>query len=180
MKNQRFTKKAFGALTLTMVMLAWLTTFARGESPMKEPGKKGTLRDRVHADITQSIDRKDQDPASQDELERLRTSLLDLAGAVRELTLFAPDHFDVDRVDEATAQIGALSYQQLAVLRKTLTPGRMRERLEVARSTIAEYRSGIQSQSAGDKKAKKSGDIPIATTGFPDAHPFCTDAKGDH
>src|SRR5262245_13022267 len=115
MKNQRFTRKAFGALTLTMVVLVTLTTFARGESPMRTAGKKATRRDRVRADITQSTDRKDQDPASQDELEKLRTSLLDLAGAVRELTQFAPDHFDVDRIDEATAQIGGLSYQQLAV-----------------------------------------------------------------
>jgi hypothetical protein len=182
MKNPRFTRNTVSIMALAMIMIVTLANFAHGEGSGKGPEIRSKLRERVRADVTtQSNDRKDQVQYSQDDLEQLRSSLLDLAGSVKDLTDLAPNYFDTDKLDEVTKQIAEFSYPQLAVLRKGLKPSRLSETLAGARASIAEYKSSIQSQSqSAERKRNKAGVVGIATTGFPDAHPFCTDAKGDH
>ena len=177
MKNPRFTRNTVTAIALAMVMLVILIPFAHAEGPAKGAAKTSNLRERVRADIaSQSSDRRDQDQYSQDELEQLRSALLELAGGVKDLTELAPNRFDTDRLDEVTKQIAEFSYNQLAVLRKGLNPSKMHEKLAAARASIAEYKGSIQSQSAG-QKPKKGGVVRIATAGFPARDAFCSSGR---
>jgi hypothetical protein len=179
MKNPRFLRNTVSVMALAVIMLVTLTPFARAEGPAKGAEKKSNLRARVRADVaSQSSDRRDQDQYSQDELEQLRSALLDLAGSVKDLTDLAPNYFDTDKLDEAVKQIAELSYKQLAALRKALKPSKMSEKLAGARASIAEYKGSIQSQSA-EQKPKKGGVVRITSDPFPSRHPFCHDNRGD-
>jgi hypothetical protein len=183
MKNPRFGRKTVTTIALAILMLVILIPFAhaegpaKGEGPAKKPEKISekisSLRARVRADVApQSSDKKDQTQYSQEELEQVRSALLELAASVKDFTELAPNQFSTDRLDEATKQIADLSYQQLSQLRKGLNPYKMSEKLADVRKSIAESKSSFQSQSAG-RKPGKGGVVRVASEPFPSREGLC-------
>src|SRR5262249_10435037 len=177
MKNPFSPRNIVSIIAVAMITLVTLTNFAHAEAPGKGAERKSHLRERVRADILnpQSSGKNDQIPYSQDELEQTRSALLELAGAVRDLTELAPGSSDTGQLDDATKQISELSYQQLAVMRKALNPSRMNERLTAARAVIADYKGTVQNQSTGHKP--KKGGLAPASEPFPSRDPFCSNGQ---
>lgn len=177
MKNPFSPRSTVSIIAMAMITLVTLTNFAHAEAPGKGAERKSHFRERVRADILipQSSGKSDQVQYSQDELEQMRSALLELAGAVKDLTDLAPGSFDTGQLEDATKQISELSYQQLAVMRKTLNPSRMNERLTAARAVIADYKGTVQSQPT-PQKTKKGGLAPQSEP-FPERDPFCSNGR---
>jgi hypothetical protein len=113
---------------------------------------------------------------SQEDLEQMRSALLDLANSVQDLMALAPNSFEIGKIDEATKQIAGLSYEQLGRLHNVMNPAKMSERLATARASVAEYKASIkpdgqiQTQAAG----KKGGAVVIDSAGFPVVSGLCS------
>ena len=173
MKNRRNT---VSVIAVAMIML--VTNLAYAEGPAKGPEKKAGLREELRTVIAATPrGGQEQERNSQEELEQMRSALLDLANSVKDLTELAPQTFDTGRLDEATRQLAELSYKQLGVLRKALNPGKVSERLATARASVAEYKLSIQREVSGQTKAagrKKGGNITPSSAGFPVATGLCS------
>src|SRR5260370_29092798 len=74
------------------------------------------------------------------DLENLRAEILNIADAVRDFAAVAPpDAIDLDGLQEAKAQIQRMSYRDLNVLRKVISPAKVHARLVRAREAIAAH-----------------------------------------
>src|SRR5262245_20331332 len=124
MKNPFSPKSTVRIIALAMITLVTLSNFARAEGPSKRAERRSHLLERVRADIMipQSSGKNDQVQYSQDDLEQMRSALLELAGALKDSAELVPAPFDPGQLEDATKQVSGLSYQQLAVLRKGLNP----------------------------------------------------------
>jgi hypothetical protein len=168
-----------------MITLVTITSFAQAEGPARGAERKPHLRERVRADILipKSSGKSDQVQYSQDDLEQTRSALLELAGAVKDLTGLAPGYFDAGPLDDATKQISEVSYQHLAVLRKGLNPSKVSAKLAGLRASIADYKGSIQGQSTQGKSTRQNVKrVGIAAAApdddFPARNPFCKDPNG--
>ena len=163
---------------MALVMTMLITNLAHAEGPMKGPEKKVTLRAELRAVIAATPRAgQQQERDSQEELEQMRSALLDLVGSVKDLAELAPNNFDIGKLDEATNQLAELSYKQLGVLRKALNPAKVSERLATARASVAEYKlsikrpGGVQIQAT---RKKKGGAVGTNSAGFPGATGLCS------
>lgn len=175
MKNAHFRRNVVSSIALAMIVL--ITNLAYAESPAKGADKKAIVRAELRSVIAATPKGgQEQDRNSQEELEQMRSALLDLAGSVKDLTELSPDSFDASGLDEATGQLAQLSHKQLGMLRKALNPAKVSERLAVARASVAEYKLSVQREgrvqipSAG---RKKGGAVEINSAGFPAASGLC-------
>jgi len=182
MKNPFSPKSTISIIALAMITLVTHSNFAHAEGPSKGAEKKSHLRDRIRADIMvpQSSGKNDQVQYSQDDLEQMRSALLELAGALKDSAELVPAPFDPGQLEDATKQVSGLSYQQLAVLRKGLNPTKMIERLTAARASIAEFKGTIKSQSTA-KKGKKVAITAADDDDFPKLDPnfLCIPTDGN-
>ena len=188
MKNPFSPKKTVSIIAVAMIMLITLTNLAQAGGPAKGTVRGSHLRDRVRSDVLiPKPSQSDQVQYSQDDLEQTRTALLELAGAVKDLTQLAPGAFDTTQLEDARKQVSEYSYQQLTLLRKSLNPSRMNAKLAGVRASIASYKPSMlsrptQSQSTREK-AKKGKITPADITAAPDddfpaRDPFCKDPSG--
>jgi hypothetical protein len=172
----KYRRRIVSVIALAMIMP--VANLAYAERPAKGLDKRAGLRAELRAAfVATPKGGQQQDQYSQEELEQMRSALLDLANSVKDLTELAPDTFDAGRLDEATRQLTELSYEQLGKLRKVLNPANMSERLATARASVAEYKLSVQGkdrvqiQKAG---RKKGGVVGINSAGFPTASGLCS------
>jgi len=163
MKNPFSPKSTVSIIALAMITLVTFSNFARAEGPSKRAERRSHIGERVRADIMnpQSSGKNDQVQYSQDDLEQMRSALLELAGAIKDLTELTPGSFDAGQLEDATKQVSQLSYQELAGLRKALNPSKLSAKLAGARAEIAHYKS-TKSQSTMQKLKSKRVAITAA------------------
>jgi hypothetical protein len=109
------------------------------------------------------------------DLENLRAELLNITDVVRDFAVGAPpDAVDLDGLQEARGQIQQMSYRDLNVLRRGVSPSRVHARLVRARQAIADYSKSVANTPKRTIKAMAYGD----TTAFPISNGLCTSADG--
>ena len=146
---------------------------------MKEQTKKQTLK-RIYsarAALLESIKAKDgQTEFSSDDLEQMRSALLELLNSTQELSgLLSPQgkervskalglEKDEDQFAETRKQIQQMTSQQLTSLRKVLNPSKMRAKLATSRAALDQYKDSMT------KASSKTSDTP----GLPGINSYCT------
>ena len=172
MNSPRFYKNAAGSSVLVALALTF-ATFTQAQTPKR--AYLANLRARVRADIAaQPNERKPQDQYPQEDLEQMRSALLELVGSIKDLKALAPaKSVDAKNLDDAAKQIQDLSYKQLTALRKGLNPAKMNETLVNARASVAEFKTNIQQQF----EMRKSRDAALGpepdTPTLPSRHAYC-------
>ena len=177
MKSNRFNRII--AVMLTIVMTSMLITptlaVARDEGKTKKPVSKKNSSG-VRASLLESIKAQDDKiEFSPEELEQMRSALLELSDGVQEVSaLLSPqarrraglkdlgDQTD-DQFAEARTQIQQMSGQELTTLRKVLNPAKMRAKLASSRATLNQYKDSVL------KGASDTGNRP----GLPGIDSFC-------
>jgi hypothetical protein len=109
---------------------------------------------------------------SLESMEDLRTQLLSIADSVKQLAAIAPTNAaELEKLAEARTQIQEMSYQQLNVLRRGITPSSaMGTRLQRAQQSIQSY---SDSKTFVPRRAMLSDG-----TAFPNANGSCNSALG--
>ncbi len=118
----------------------------------------------------------DNNEFSPEELEQMRSALLELLDTVQEFSgLLSPEarskagmkdfgeQLSESQSDEARMQIQKMSSQELTTLRKVLNPAKMRTKLAASRSTLNEYKDGVS------KAISETGNRP----GLPGIDSYC-------
>jgi len=158
MKNTRFNR--FLSMMLTLVMTSMLITpvlaAAKYEGTDKKPASKKKLSN-LRATILESIKAQDdQTRFSPEELEQMRSALLDLLDSNQELsTLLSPQALSKekndgfggkekdDNYDSARKQIQNMSEKELTTLRTVLNPSKMKAKLDTSRATFSEFKNSV-------------------------------------
>ncbi len=105
-------------------------------------------------------------------LEELRAELLNLSDSVQEFAdLAPPDLVDSDSLQEARVQIQQMPPQYLNALRQGISPSKLHNRLQLARTAVADYRKTAAA-------TKVTGGAQRDTAGFPNASGTCSSANG--
>ncbi len=178
MKYNRFNR--FLAMMLTLVMTSMLITpvlaAAKYDKTDKKPAsKKNSLG--VRAALLESIKTQDgQTEFSPEELEQMRSALLELLDSVQEFSeLLSPEArskagmkdfgepLTADQFAENRTQIQQMSSKELTALRTVLNPTKMRAKLAASRSTLNEYKDSVS------KAVSNTGDSP----GLPGINSYC-------
>jgi len=178
MKYNRFNRVL--AMMLTLVMTSMLITpilaATRYEGTDKKTASKKNSPN-VRAAVIESI--KTQDDRiefSPEELEQMRSALLELLDSVQEFSaLLSPEartkagmkdfgeQMSESQSDEARTRIQQMSSQELTTLRKVLNPATMRTKLAASRSTLNEHKNSVS------RAASETGDRP----GLPGIDSYC-------
>lgn len=183
-QENKFMKKIsefnrFLAMTLTPVLTFMLITPVlaanRYETTEEKPVSKKNLPG-VRAALFQSIRNQDgQTQYSPEDLEQMRTALLELVDSNQELsTLLSPQgkgrvrsdlglEKDEDQFAEVRNRIQQMTGEQLTNLRKVLNPSKMRAKLASSRATFSEYKNSLM------KAAYDSANSP----GLPGIDSYC-------
>src|SRR5437016_5013423 len=108
-----------------------------------------------------------------EELEQLRSKLLELVDTVKEYSdLILPDNPEfAGKLDAARKQFEQFSPQQLNTFRATLNPAEMNARFGEARATLEQYRPALESirqEKRQQSKLRQSTGIQIESAGLPD------------
>ena len=113
---------------------------------------------------------------SPQDLEDLRTQLMNLTDAVQQMGTLAPSGaVDMSGLQQARTQIQQMPYEQLNTLRKGLSPSKLKTRLDPARAQLSAYTGG-QAQgtvSAPNSSSKLSAKFTDSTP-FPSPSGFCS------
>jgi hypothetical protein len=178
MKYNRFNRVL--AMMLTLVMTSMLITpilaATRYEGTDKKTASKKNSPN-VRAAVIESIKTQDDKiEFSPEELEQMRSALLELLDSVQEVSeLLSPEarskagmkdfgkKMSESQSDEARIQIQNMSSQELTVLRKVLNPAKMRTKLATSRSILNEYKDSVS------KAASETGNRP----GLPGIDSYC-------
>jgi hypothetical protein len=178
MKYNRFNRVL--AMMLTLVMTSMLITpilaATRYEGTDKKTASKKNSPN-VRAAVIESIKTQDDKiEFSPEELEQMRSALLELLDSVQEVSgLLSPEarskagmkdfgkKMSESQSDEARIQIQNMSSQELTVLRKVLNPAKMRTKLATSRSILNEYKDSVS------KIVSETGDRP----GLPGIDSYC-------
>jgi hypothetical protein len=112
-----------------------------------------------------------------EELELIRTKMLELMDASKELAGLLPDPTNYfEQLEKARVQIEEYSSKDLTAIRKAIDPSRVNwNAIAKARQTLADYKSselGIAQQKSRAARNSK-GDFSLTSEGFPNASPFC-------
>jgi hypothetical protein len=111
---------------------------------------------------------------SPEELEVLRSRLLELFDAIKESDSLLPDNDNtLDNLAKARAQIERFSAKDLTVLRRGLDPSLVDwTKLARARQTLVDYKQSDIGR-AQQKAREKEKALSPSSAGFPGASPFC-------
>ncbi len=158
MKHDRFNR--FFATMLTLVMTSILITpvpaATKYEGTEKKTASKKNSPD-VRAAVFESIKTQDDKiEFSPEELEQMRSALIDLFDSVQEFSaLMSPEArttagmkdfgepMSESRSGEARVQIQMMSSRELTTLRKMLNPVAMRTKIAASRATLNEYKNSV-------------------------------------
>jgi hypothetical protein len=110
----------------------------------------------------------ERDPSGQyapQDLEELRTQLLNLADTVEQFAPLAPpDLVDLDSLREAKAQIQQMSAQQLNTLRQGISPSKITSRIQRAQQEIETYKTTTRvEKKASSPKFVDPNPIPVVS-----------------
>jgi hypothetical protein len=164
------------AMMLTFVMTSMLisptlaaSTYDGGSKKNNSPKKLTAIR----ADILNSVKNRDiRDQFSSDELEQMRSALLELLDANQLISTLLPSGDKADKsgfqikaseFDEARTQIQQMSAKDLTTFRKGLNPSIMRARIANSRIVLTEFKDGLAQHTPG------SPDSP----GLPGINSYC-------
>lgn len=181
MRHNRF--KRFLATMLTLVMTSVLITpilaATKYETTNKKPVFEKSLPG-VKAAVLDSIKAQDgQTQFSQDELEEMRSALLELVDSNQELSaLLSPQgkqrrkkefslQKDEDQFAETRSRIQQMSDKQLTSLRKALNPTKMRAKIAASRAIFSESQNSVS-------KAASDMAINSSTPAFPGINAYCS------
>lgn len=158
MKYNRFNR--FFATMLTLVLTSMLITpilaATRYEGTDKKTASKKNSSN-VRAAVIESIKTQDDKiEFSPEELEQMRSALLELFDSVQEFSaLMSPEagtkagikdfgeQMSESQSDEARIQIQKMSSHELTTLRKVLNPVAMRTKIAASRATLNEYKNSV-------------------------------------
>jgi len=173
MRHNQF--KRFFATMLTLVMTSMLITptlaFAKYEGKdNKTESKKSSPNTR--AAVLASIRAQDgRTEFSAEELEQMRSALLELLESVQEFAALMPrearsragmkdfgEKMSKEQSDEVRTQIQNMSGQELTTLRKALNPTKMRTKIAASRATLNEYKNSV---SKGASETSNRGTLPV-------------------
>jgi hypothetical protein len=150
-----------------------LANMAFAQRTAKKPEADGAIRAQVRQVIA-ATRTPDKESYSQEDLEQMRSTLLDLFTIIGDFAELSPD-LDLGRLDGAMAQLAQLPDEQLTVFRRQLNPSLMREKLAAVGKVLSEFkvtvekRRGMQTQS----RRSKGGDFVTNSAPFPVATGFC-------
>lgn len=179
MKNNRF--KRFLATMLTLIMTSMLITpvlaAAKYEKIDENPVAKKNLPG-VRAAFYQSVRATDgQTDFSPEDLEQMRSALFELLDGTQELSaLVSPqpksrvknqdlgEQKTEDSLGEIRSQIQQMSGKQLATLRKSINPSKLRAKISSSRAALGAYRDSV---------LKAASDSAMNTPGLPGINSFC-------
>ena len=168
----------------TLVMSMLFANVAFAARPANSPKRVATPRAMVReseaalrAEVRQAIAARhttDQENYSQEELEQMRSALLDLTTILRDLAELSGD-VDLGSLDGAMAQFAQLPYERLTVLRKSLNPTLIREKLNAGRKSVSKFKATLEKRRGmpSESKRTKAGEVGISSAGFPVATGFC-------
>ena len=110
----------------------------------------------------------ERDPSGQyapQDLEELRTQLLNLADTVEQFAPLAPpDVVDLDSLREAKAQIQQMSVQQLNTLRQGISPSKITSRIQRAQQEIQTYKTSTRvEKKANSPKIVDPSPLPVVS-----------------
>lgn len=175
----RFTRfNHFFATMLTLVMISMLITptlaFAKYEGTHKKTDSEKNSPN-VRAAVLESIRAQDgQTEFSPEELEQMRSALLELFESVQEFSgLLSPEArtkagikdfgepLTADQSDDVRTQIQKMSSQELTTLRKVLNPTKMRTKLAASRATLNEYKNSVSNETS---ETGNRGTLPVVNS----------------
>ncbi len=181
MRHNQF--KRFLATMLTLVMTSMLITPVLAATKYETTDKKPVSKNNAsgaRADLLKSIKAQDnRTEFSAEELEQMRSALLELVDANQELsTLLSPQgkermkkesalEKDEDQFAETRSRIQQMSDKQLTNLRKALNPTKMRAKLASSRATFSESQNSVS-------KAAADMTINSSTPTFPGIDAYCS------
>jgi hypothetical protein len=154
------------ALSLTCVMSMLLVSPTLASSRSEDTYKQSIIRTRDTVRIKQTVldsvrNHDVRDDYSRDDLEQMRSAMLELLDANQELAaIFTPQAAGNSKADtrgknkedsyeSLRNQIQGMSDKDLTTLRKVLNPSKMRNKLSAARATLAESRNGSTANTVG-------------------------------
>ena len=157
-------------LVLTSALITPTLAFAKYDGKDKKTGSKKNSPD-TRAAVLESIKAQDgRTEFSAEELEQMRSALLELLDSVQEFAALMPreaaskagmkdfgEKLSEEQSDEVKTRIQNMSGQELTTLRKTLNPAKMRTKIAASRSTLDEYKN---SASKGASHTGNRGTLP--------------------
>ncbi len=162
MKNNKFNRLLATMLTIVMTFMlitpVLASTKGDTETNKKTVSKKDLPLNR--AAVIASIKAQDGETQfSQDDLEQMRSALLELLDSTQELSMTLSSEGkkralenglqkSEDQYDEARKQIEQMSFEQLTTLRKVLNPSGMHAKLANSRATLNEYNKSVMKSAA--------------------------------
>jgi tetratricopeptide (TPR) repeat protein len=160
---------AIGLIFATSNVMAGSLIFGAGRSEKQKPQSASKTETAAPLFQTQRTDEK-QYPA--EELEQLRSKLLELVDTVKEYSdLLLPDNPELTgKLEAARKQFEQYSPQQLNAARAALNPAEMNARFGEARAALEEYRPALESvrqQRRQQSKLRQSTGVQINSTGLP-------------
>lgn len=161
------------AMMLAVVMTSMLITptfaaakYYGGGKKDKSPKKLAVIR----KDVLKSVKNGDnRDQFSNDDLEQMRSALVDLVNANQLISTLLPSdkgekggfQIKAGDFDRARTQIQQMSGKDLTTFRSGLDPSRMREKLANSQTILTEYKDGLANHSPG---APDSSGLPGITS----------------
>jgi len=174
MRANRFNRIV--AVTLTIVMTFMLISPALVAAKVVEEDKttgSQEKRDKLKTEILDDLKNQDgRKEFSPEELEQMRSALLDLLDTVQVLTTLRSadggfgEKSKGEDYESLKAQIQQMSGKELNVLRAALDPSKMRATLAKSRAVLDAFKNR-----AAAKSSRAGGDSP----GFPQVNPYCDD-----
>ncbi len=166
-------------LVMTSVLITPILAATKYETTDEKPVSKKSLPG-VKAAVLDSIKAQDgQTQFSQDELEEMRSALLELVDSNQELSaLLSPRgkkrmknesalQKDEDQFAETRSRIQQMSDKQLTNLRKALNPTKMRAKIATSRAIFSESKNSVS-------KAASDMAINSSTPAFPGINAYCS------
>jgi hypothetical protein len=159
------TVKTIHAATFTLLM-----SFAWGLNAQTVSRKSPMIAKRaLSAFAPPPGDRPASGQYSAQELEDLRTQLLELADTIQDMSAIAhKDSIDLSGLAEARAQIQAAPYQNLNRLRLGISPTRIGSRIRAARESFRPVKAAIEARANARPLA-----ISPQSAGFPQVSGLC-------
>lgn len=107
-----------------------------------------------------------------EELELVRTKMLELVDASKEMAGLLPDNYGLEELERARIQIEQFSSKELTMFRRGLDRSQIDwNRIAKARQTLIDYKAAELASQKTKQKAK--GDFSVTSQGFPSSSPVC-------
>ena len=109
-----------------------------------------------------------------EELELVRSKMLELVDATKEVAGLLPDNYGLEELEKARIQIEQFSSKELTMFRRGLDRSQIDwNRVAKARQTLIDYKSNEAARQKSIAKENAKGAFSVTSEGFPNSSPVC-------